>query len=157
MPTSFPGCVESWIYCVSFKRQRNKTLLTKNVFSSSSDLIGQAQRWSSWSLVPMCVLSWCPTCTSVSEGVLLMYPWRDVLHVHLLLHHLVLSWSLEPVLWAVCLIVGCSPPLLCLFSPPSGLPGSELWASWVVSSLLTPHSRFWEPSQRGGSLSAGRR
>ena len=37
------------------------------------------------------ILSWCSACTSVSEGVFLRYPWReDVLHVHLLLHHLVL-------------------------------------------------------------------
>ena len=36
-------------------------------------------------------LSWCSACASVSEGVLLMYPWREVLHVHLLLCHLVLS------------------------------------------------------------------
>ena len=39
-------------------------------------------------------LIWCSVCTSVSEGIFLMHPWRDVLHVHLLLHHLVL-----PVFW----------------------------------------------------------
>ena len=36
-------------------------------------------------------LSWCPACTSVSEGVFLMYPWREMYStVHLLLCHLVL-------------------------------------------------------------------
>ena len=40
--------------------------------------------------VLLSALSWCSVCTSVSEGVFLMYPWRDVLHVHLLLHHRVL-------------------------------------------------------------------
>ena len=35
--------------------------------------------------------SWCPACTSVSEGVFLMYPWREMSSmVHLLLCHLVL-------------------------------------------------------------------
>ena len=33
----------------------------------------------------------CDDLTSVSEGVFLMYPCRDVFHVHLLLRHLVLS------------------------------------------------------------------
>ena len=36
-------------------------------------------------------LNSCSACTSVSEGVFLMYPWRNVLHIHLLLCHLVLS------------------------------------------------------------------
>ena len=40
--------------------------------------------------VLLSTLSWCSACTSVSEGVVLMYPQRDVLHVHLLLHRLVL-------------------------------------------------------------------
>ena len=43
-----------------------------------------------WSGTPVCSQRCC-ACTSVSEGVFLMYQWRDVLHVHLLLHHLVLS------------------------------------------------------------------
>ena len=34
---------------------------------------------------------WCSDYSSVSEGVCLMYPWWDVLHIHLQLHHLVLS------------------------------------------------------------------
>ena len=29
-------------------------------------------------LVLLSVLSWCPACTSVSEGVFLMYPWREM-------------------------------------------------------------------------------
>ena len=41
--------------------------------------------------VLLSVLSWCSACTSVPDSVFLMYPWRDVLHVHLLLRHLVLS------------------------------------------------------------------
>ena len=43
-----------------------------------------------WSGTPVCSQRCC-ACTSVSEGVFLMYQWSDVLHVHLLLHHLVLS------------------------------------------------------------------
>ena len=42
---------------------------------------------------------------------------RYVLHVHLLLHHLVLSWSLEPVFWVVCLIVGCPLPSSAFSAP----------------------------------------
>ena len=49
-------------------------------------------------------LSWCSACTSVLEGVFLMYPEKDVLHVHLLLCHLVLShvwlWPFR-ALWTV--------------------------------------------------------
>ena len=33
---------------------------------------------------------WCSDYSSVPEGVCLMYPWREVLHIHLQLHHLVL-------------------------------------------------------------------
>ena len=41
--------------------------------------------------VLLSVLSWCSACTSVSEDVFLMYPWREVYStVHLLLCHLVL-------------------------------------------------------------------
>ena len=44
--------------------------------------------------VLLSALIWCSACTSVSEGVFLMYLWRDVLYVHLLLCHLVLSHDL---------------------------------------------------------------
>ena len=40
--------------------------------------------------VLLSTLAWCSASSSVSEGVLLMYPWIDVLHILLLLHHLVL-------------------------------------------------------------------
>ena len=33
--------------------------------------------------VLLSTLSWCSACTSVSEGILLLYLWRDVLHIHL--------------------------------------------------------------------------
>ena len=47
------------------------------------------------SIVLPSALSWCSACTSVSEGIFLMYPWRDTwIHIHLLLHHLVLSTGL---------------------------------------------------------------
>ena len=59
--------------------------------------------------VLLSALSWCSACTSMSEGVFLMYPWRDVLHVHLLLRHLVpispgdfnksSLWRLNPWKW----------------------------------------------------------
>jgi len=46
--------------------------------------------------VLLSALRWCAACTSVSEGVFLVYPWRrDGLHVHLLLRHLVLSLFLD--------------------------------------------------------------
>ena len=35
--------------------------------------------------VLLSTLSWCSACTSVSEGVSLMYPWREIYYVHLLL------------------------------------------------------------------------
>ena len=41
--------------------------------------------------VLLSTLSWCSGCTSVSEGVFLIYLWRDVLHIHLFLCHLFLS------------------------------------------------------------------
>ena len=45
--------------------------------------------------VLLSALSWCSACTSVSEGVFLMYPWREMLlHIHLLLCHLVHPLSL---------------------------------------------------------------
>ena len=40
--------------------------------------------------VLLSTLSWCSACTSVSEGVSLMYPWREMYYIHLLLWHLVL-------------------------------------------------------------------
>jgi len=40
--------------------------------------------------VLLSALSWYSACTFVSEDVFLMYPWRVVLHIHLLLRHLVL-------------------------------------------------------------------
>ena len=40
--------------------------------------------------VLLSALSWCSACTSVSEGVFLMYSWEEM-HIHLLLRHLVLS------------------------------------------------------------------
>ena len=47
--------------------------------------------------------SWCSACTSVSEGVFLIYPWRDVLHLHLLLCYLqqTRSWSDCDMRWKV--------------------------------------------------------
>lgn len=46
--------------------------------------------------VLLSAVRWCAACTSVSEGVFLVYPWRrDGLHVHLLLRHLVLSLFLD--------------------------------------------------------------
>ena len=54
-------------------------------------------------------LSCCSACTSVSEGVFLMYPERDVLHVHLLLHHLFLS-----IVHFITIIIISAPPQIIL-------------------------------------------
>ena len=41
--------------------------------------------FSSAGQVLLSTLSWCSACTSVSEGVSLMYPWREMYYIHLLL------------------------------------------------------------------------
>ena len=76
---------------------------------------------------------------------------RYVLHVHLLLHHLVLSWSLEPVFWVVCLIVGCPLPSSAFSAPhqvsqalSSGPPG---W--WAAHP---PHTQGSGNHPRGAAL-----
>ena len=61
--------------------------------------------------VLLSILSWCSACTSVSEGVFLMYPCREIysIRIHLLLHHVVLPpsfsflffWELDTKYWDI--------------------------------------------------------
>ena len=56
--------------------------------------------------VLLSALIWCSACTSVSEGLFLMYPWRDVLYIHLLLCHLVLLLLYLYKMPSMCLALG---------------------------------------------------
>ena len=68
----------------SMRSQRVKTQLSNFTFTSVYIFFSTGQ-------VLLSALSWCSECTSVSEAVFPRCLWRDVFHIHLLLHHLVLS------------------------------------------------------------------